>query len=68
VYPTRLLPSMAVLQSQPEMTAEAVRPVLTLRFEVKNISVFVLSSPTVRFRTQETMAMPKAITKPMTWK
>jgi hypothetical protein len=55
---------MAVLQSQEEMTAELVRPVLMVLFAVINISVLRLSSPMVLFSTRVMPIMTRAITKP----
>lgn len=64
LYPTRVLPNMAVLQSHDDITAEAVNPVPTDRFAVMNISVVLLSSPAVLFSKWVVNIMIKAIKKP----
>lgn len=56
---------MAVLQSQLETTAEAVKPLPTLLFAVMNISVVRLSSPAVFFKTCVSSIITKAIKKPI---
>lgn len=56
---------MAVLQSQDDTTAEAVSPVPTERFAVMNISVVLLSSPTVFFSRWVANIMMNAIRKPI---
>ena len=65
LYPTKVLPNMAVLQSQLETTAEAVNPRPTLLLAVMNISVVRLSSSAVFFNTYVRITITKAIRKPM---
>lgn len=55
---------MAVLQSQLDITADAVNPVPTLRLAVMNISVVLLSSPAVFLKMCVTRIIMKAIKKP----